>query len=330
MSDTEFDSLFTRDKPVIFNYHGYPWLIHRLTYRRANHENFHVRGYKEEGTTTTPFDMCVRNDIDRFHLVIDVIDRVPSLGPTAASLRQRMLDRRIEHRRYIVQRGTDLPEVTDWTWTPLTCGCWSSTPGRARLKLAVLGAGRRGRGRRAGGTMGRRGRSRTPAEFLDRCRRDRRRRPPGRARRAAYSAAGAGRRRASWRTLSVGRGPRSAAQPARRSPRSRRVRQLLPDVPAVACFDTTFHATDPAGGSDLRAAPASGTPVAASPLRLPRAVPRVRGGAGRRAGRPTARVAPAGDLPPGRRLVAVRGPRRPKRRHHDGVHAAGGAGDGDP
>jgi len=113
---TEFDALFTTDKPIIFNYHGYPWLIHRLTYTRNGHDNIHVRGYKEEGTTTTPFDMCVMNDIDRFHLVIDVIDRVPGLGANAAGLRQAMVDRRLEHRHYIRQRGEDLPEVRNWVW----------------------------------------------------------------------------------------------------------------------------------------------------------------------------------------------------------------------
>ncbi len=116
LRDTEFDALFTTDKPVIFNYHGYPWLIHRLTYSRNGHDNFHVRGYKEEGTTTTPFDMCVMNDIDRFHLVIDVIDRVPGLGANAAGLRQAMVDRRLAHRHYIRERGEDMPEVRDWTW----------------------------------------------------------------------------------------------------------------------------------------------------------------------------------------------------------------------
>ncbi len=116
LRDTEFDALFTTDKPVIFNYHGYPWLIHRLTYARNGHDNIHVRGYKEEGTTTTPFDMCVMNDIDRFHLVIDVIDRVPGLGANAAGLRQAMVDRRLEHRHHIRQRGEDLPEVRDWVW----------------------------------------------------------------------------------------------------------------------------------------------------------------------------------------------------------------------
>ena len=115
-TDSEFDALFTSDKPVIFAYHGYPWLIHRLTYRRTNHDNLHVRGYKEEGTTTTPFDMVVRNDLDRFHLVMDVIDRVPGLGYRAAHLRQLMRDKRTEHHDYITRRGEDLPEVRDWVW----------------------------------------------------------------------------------------------------------------------------------------------------------------------------------------------------------------------
>ena len=112
----EFDTLFTVDKPVIFAFHGYPWLIHRLTYRRHNHHNLHVRGFKEEGTTTTPFDMVVRNDLDRFHLVMDVIDRVPKLGYRAAHLRQLMRDRLTEHANYIIRRGEDLPEVRDWVW----------------------------------------------------------------------------------------------------------------------------------------------------------------------------------------------------------------------
>ena len=112
----EFDTLFTVDKPVIFAFHGYPWLIHRLTYRRHNHQNLHVRGFKEEGTTTTPVDMVVRNDLDRFHLVIDVIDRVPKLGYRAAHLRQLMRDKLTEHAHYITRRGEDLPEVRDWVW----------------------------------------------------------------------------------------------------------------------------------------------------------------------------------------------------------------------
>ena len=112
----EFDALFTTDKPVLFAFHGYPWLIHRLTYRRTNHDNLHVRGYKEEGTTTTPFDMVVRNDLDRFHLVMDVVDRVPKLGYRAAHLRQLMRGKLTDHKRYIVQRGEDMPEVRDWVW----------------------------------------------------------------------------------------------------------------------------------------------------------------------------------------------------------------------
>jgi xylulose-5-phosphate/fructose-6-phosphate phosphoketolase len=116
LTNGEFDALFTTDKPVIFAFHGYPWLIHRLTYRRANHDNLHVRGYKEEGTTTTPFDMVVRNDLDRFHLVMDAIDRVPRLGYRAALLRQLMRGKLTEHSRYITRRGEDLPEVRDWQW----------------------------------------------------------------------------------------------------------------------------------------------------------------------------------------------------------------------
>jgi xylulose-5-phosphate/fructose-6-phosphate phosphoketolase len=116
LSGKDFDTIFTTDKPIIFAYHGYPWLIHRLTYRRTNHDNLHVRGYKEEGTTTTPFDMAVRNDLDRFHLVADVIDRVPTLGYRAAHLRQALRDELIEHREYIRRHGDDPPEIRDWKW----------------------------------------------------------------------------------------------------------------------------------------------------------------------------------------------------------------------
>jgi xylulose-5-phosphate/fructose-6-phosphate phosphoketolase len=116
LPDREFDTLFTTDRPVVFAYHGYPWLIHRLTYRRANHANIHVRGYKEEGTTTTPFDMVMLNDLDRFHLVMDVIERVPSLGSRAAQLRQRMEDERVRCRDYTRLEGEDHPDVRGWTW----------------------------------------------------------------------------------------------------------------------------------------------------------------------------------------------------------------------
>jgi xylulose-5-phosphate/fructose-6-phosphate phosphoketolase len=116
LTDREFDALFTRDRPVIFGYHGYPWLIHRLTYRRTNHDNFHVRGYREEGTTTTPFDMVMLNGLDRYHLVMDVIDRVPGLASRAASLRQHMDDQRLQHRAYTRAVGDDSPDVRDWVW----------------------------------------------------------------------------------------------------------------------------------------------------------------------------------------------------------------------
>jgi xylulose-5-phosphate/fructose-6-phosphate phosphoketolase len=116
LSDREFDSIFTTDKPVIFAYHGYPWLIHRLTYRRTNHDNFHVRGYKEEGTTTTPFDMTVLNDLDRFHLAGDVVDRVPRLQRVGAHFKQFLRNKLVEHRQYICEHGDDMPEIRDWKW----------------------------------------------------------------------------------------------------------------------------------------------------------------------------------------------------------------------
>ena len=120
LTDAEFDALFTVDKPVIFAFHGYPSLIHQLTYRRTNHRNLHVRGYKEEGTTTTPFDMVVMNDMDRFHLVKDVIDRVPGLATRAAGVRKHMVERRAEHKRYIAEHGDDHPEIDSWRWPSLT------------------------------------------------------------------------------------------------------------------------------------------------------------------------------------------------------------------
>src|SRR5450631_2273445 len=117
LCDNDFDSLFTKDKPVIFAFHAYPWLIHRLTYRRTNHDNIHVRGYKEEGTITTPFDMAVLNDMDRFHLVMDTINRLPQLGSRGAHLKQRLQDKLVEHKQYIDKYGEDMPEIKNWIWS---------------------------------------------------------------------------------------------------------------------------------------------------------------------------------------------------------------------
>jgi xylulose-5-phosphate/fructose-6-phosphate phosphoketolase len=116
LPDSEFDALFTTDRPIVFAYHGYPWLIHRLTYRRTNHHNLHVRGYKEEGTTTTPFDMVMLNDLDRYHLAMDVIDRVPGLGSRFARVRQELEDSRLRARAWTREHGEDHPDVRDWAW----------------------------------------------------------------------------------------------------------------------------------------------------------------------------------------------------------------------
>ncbi len=129
MSDRDFDALFTKDKPIVFAFHGYPWLVHRLTYRRTNHDNLHVRGYKEEGTTTTPFDMCVLNEIDRFHLVQDVVDRLPQLGSSNAYAKQAIAGALIEHRQYINERGEDHPVVSNWKW-----GAWKTGKRRAKAR----------------------------------------------------------------------------------------------------------------------------------------------------------------------------------------------------
>jgi xylulose-5-phosphate/fructose-6-phosphate phosphoketolase len=126
LSDRDFDALFTKDKPIIFAFHGYPWLIHRLTYRRTNHKNLHVRGYKEEGTTTTPFDMAVLNDLDRFHLVEDVIDRLPQLGARAAYFKQAIHEKLIEHKQYIAQYGDDMPAISGWRWGQIRDGASSA------------------------------------------------------------------------------------------------------------------------------------------------------------------------------------------------------------
>ena len=116
LSDKDFDELFTKDKPVIFAFHAYPWLIHRLTYRRTNHDNIHVRGYKEEGTITKPFDMTVLNDLDRFHLAMDTIDRLPQTGDKGIYLKQQLKDKLFEPKQYIDKHGQDLPGIRDWKW----------------------------------------------------------------------------------------------------------------------------------------------------------------------------------------------------------------------
>jgi xylulose-5-phosphate/fructose-6-phosphate phosphoketolase len=116
LSDSDFDALFTQDKPVIFAFHAYPWLIHRLTYRRRNHANLHVRGYKEEGTITTAFDMTVLNDLDRFHLVMDAVSRLPQTGSRGDYLRQKLQDKLVQHKLYIDQFGEDMPEIKNWKW----------------------------------------------------------------------------------------------------------------------------------------------------------------------------------------------------------------------
>jgi xylulose-5-phosphate/fructose-6-phosphate phosphoketolase len=128
LNDNDFDALFTTDNPIIFAFHGYPSLIHRLASRRRCHPNLHVRGYKEAGTTSTPFDMCVMNDIDRFHLAGDVIDRVPKLGARAAYAKQAIRDKLMEHKEYIRRSGMDMPEVADWTWVsvPANVGAHST------------------------------------------------------------------------------------------------------------------------------------------------------------------------------------------------------------
>jgi xylulose-5-phosphate/fructose-6-phosphate phosphoketolase len=116
LSDENFDALFTKDKPIVFAFHGYPWLIHRLTYRRTNHDNMHVRGYKEEGTITTTFDMTVLNDLDRFHLVLDVLHRLPQLGASGAALKATTQEKLTRHKQYIEIHGQDMPEIRNWKW----------------------------------------------------------------------------------------------------------------------------------------------------------------------------------------------------------------------
>lgn len=136
-SDDVFSSLFSENAPVIFAFHGYPALIHRLTYKRPNHDNFHVHGYREEGTTTTPFDMTVRNELDRFHLAADAIERVPRLGDRGAHAQQLLRNKLVEHRRYIEHYGEDMPEIRDWSWRSASSMAASSSRGSAGLGSAL-------------------------------------------------------------------------------------------------------------------------------------------------------------------------------------------------
>ena len=157
LSDMDFDELFTKDKPVIFAFHAYPWLIHRLTYRRTNHDNIHVRGYKEEGTITTPFDMTVLNDLDRFHLVMDTIDRLPQTGDKGIYLKQQLKDKLIEHKQYIDKNGQDLPEIRNWKWS------------RRRTKLTVAQRGHTWETKSIQRISGCRGEKGQPQQVADEC-----------------------------------------------------------------------------------------------------------------------------------------------------------------
>ena len=279
LSDREYDALFTTDKPVIFAYHGYPWLIHRLTYRRHGHDNLHVRGYKEEGTVTTPFDMVVLNDMDRFHLVMDVIDRVPR------SRRQRRArppahGRRAHPARRVharVRRGHARGARLDVAVT-------RSTDARARRERRVeqpQAAGARGSTTRSKPrTTSNAG---TPTADDDR----RRRRCSTRCRRSTRSATGSCTAAREFRERGAHRRRRSSARCSRcrrsrrctsraRSPASACCARLYPDLPQVACFDTAFHATLARGGVDVRAPAGVARPVGPAALRLPRPVARVR------------------------------------------------------
>ena len=331
LSDRDYDALFTVDKPVIFAYHGYPWLIHRLAYRRAGAANLHVRGYKEEGTVTTPFDMLVRNDMDRFHLVMDVIDRVPGLGTRAAHVRQHMVDERTRHQHYTRDLRRGSPRGAGLEVDRPRVRLLVVNAGSSSLKLSVLDDADAGRRRRT-----------TIAQWDGRRRADRRVRG---ARSAAIDAVGhrvvhGGIDVHRSRSSSTTAWSRSSAELAALAP-LHQPRALAAIAAAraraaagathVACFDTAFHATLPPA-AHVYALPAEWRhALAAAALRLPRPLARVRGrGAPRElAGRPLADAA-ARLVSPRRGRVAVRGARRAVRRHDDGLHAARRSRHGDP
>ena len=345
LSDREYDALFTPDKPIIFAYHGYPWLIHRLTYRRTNHANLHVRGYKEEGTVTTPFDMVMRNDLDRFHLVMDVIDRVPGLGAKAAQLRQEMVDERVRSRAYAkrVRRGPrGHPRLesgpADARRRRGTTQSSSSTPARVRSRR-----------RSSSRPMSRWGEPR----LLGR-RRLARHRPrlgaPGCAARsgsAAWVEIAAGLEAVAYRV--VHGGPRFTAATviddavvdgivavADLAPLHNDValetiaagRSLLPDVPHVACFDTAYHATLEPAAYRYPVPERWYHRVGYPPLRLPRALGGLVSRSGGRAAASRRRGPLAGGRAPGQRVLGHGGARGSVGRDIDGTDAAGGSDDG--
>ena len=253
LSEAEFDALFTRDKPVIFAYHGYPWLIHRLTYKRSNHANLHVRGYKEEGTTTTPFDMTVMNQLDRFNLAMDVIDRVPRLQATSGSAREQLKNKLIEHKIYIqlARRGHGGDPRLAWRGprrrAPPSALSRARAGGQRRVEQPeARGARRRPRGRRHhGGALGGRGRPHTRARASSTgAGRRRRGRPPGGPRRSATDRSRAHRRRRA-RLPGVDRATSRRCTTRGRCRASAPYAGCCPRVPEVACFDTTFHADLP-------------------------------------------------------------------------------------
>ena len=318
--------LFTADKPVIFAYHGYPWLIHRLTYRRTNHHNFHVRGYVEEGTTTTPFDICVLNRIDRFNLAIDVIDRVPRLRTVGAHARDRLRDQLIEHRQYVRSHGEDLPEIRDWQWTGRV-RVLVVNAGSSSLKLARLDADGAVTAATTVEAWQGEGHLAPLGQFLADC---------GPVEAVGHRVVHGGPRHSgpvrvddllvsylySISHLAPLHNPRALAG-------VRAVHDLLPGVPAVACFDTTFHATLPAGrrtptpcrGSGTSGGGCGGTASTGCRTPTPSAVA---------PSSPADPVEPHRQLPPRRGRLARRRPGRHLGGHDHGLHAAGRAGDEHP
>ena len=333
LPDRDFDALFTTSTPVVFAFHGYPTLIHRLTYRRTNHANFHVRGYKEEGTTTTPFDMVMLNDLDRFRLVMDVIDRVPSLGTRAATLRQRMSDARLAARAHTREYGEDAPEIAGWTWPEraVSVRVLTVNAGSSSVKVRLLAdddgwcnaISNCAAGTSTASTWGLAPRldrglaGVAPGRTLRSPRGARRRRVhrTGAARRGACAVAS--RHSPTWRRCTS----RS------RSPRSTPSRPCCPGYPRRRA--STRRSTRafprrrrpiPSHGRGARSGTSGATASTACRTRTRRD--------GRRAHRTTVARNTDRHVPPRRRRLACCCMQRSQRRHHDGVHAARRAGDG--